>query len=173
MRLAGSGFESRYWVRSSRPCSAIRCLNRASAVVLVDVLDRGDLGQGGDILAELGDLQSGAPRQLGDDLDLLLDELEARVEARLDDPEAASRTSIRTIVAVAAMLITALRQKPCQARFRLNATNEIKRLILAVVGRADLVADDPAVLEGDHPPAQRRDDLGVVGRHQDRHARAH
>jgi hypothetical protein len=29
-------------------------------------------------------------------------------------------------VAVAAMLITAFRQKPCQARFRLNATNDSK-----------------------------------------------
>ncbi len=39
----------------------------------------------------------------------------------------ASSSSIRTIVAVAAMLITALRQKPCQARLKLNRTNEINR----------------------------------------------
>jgi hypothetical protein len=32
---------------------------------------------------------------------------------------------MKTIVAVAARLITALRQKPCQARRRLNATNAI------------------------------------------------
>ena len=32
---------------------------------------------------------------------------------------------MKTIVAVAARLITAFRQKPCQARLRLNATNEI------------------------------------------------
>ena len=33
--------------------------------------------------------------------------------------------SMRTIVAVAARLITALRQKPCQARLMLKTTNEI------------------------------------------------
>ena len=33
--------------------------------------------------------------------------------------------SIRTIVAVAARLMSALRQKPCQARRRLKTTNEI------------------------------------------------
>ena len=37
----------------------------------------------------------------------------------------ASRTSMKTIVAVAARLITAFRQKPCQARRRLKTTNEI------------------------------------------------
>ncbi len=36
----------------------------------------------------------------------------------------ASSRSIRTMVAVAARLMTALRQKPCQARFRLKRTNE-------------------------------------------------
>ena len=39
----------------------------------------------------------------------------------------ASRRSIRTIVAVAARLMTAFRQKPCQARVMLNRTNEITR----------------------------------------------
>ena len=37
----------------------------------------------------------------------------------------ASSRSIRTIVAVAARLMTALRQKPCQARLRLKTTKEI------------------------------------------------
>ena len=37
----------------------------------------------------------------------------------------ASRMSIRTIVAVAARLISALRQNPCQARLRLKTTNPI------------------------------------------------
>ncbi len=37
----------------------------------------------------------------------------------------ASSRSIRTIVAVAARLMTALRQKPCQARVMLNRTKEI------------------------------------------------
>jgi hypothetical protein len=37
----------------------------------------------------------------------------------------ASSSSIRTMVAVAARLITALRQKPCQARPTLNRTKEI------------------------------------------------
>ena len=32
---------------------------------------------------------------------------------------------MKIIVAVAARLMTAFRQKPCQARRRLNATNEI------------------------------------------------
>ncbi len=39
----------------------------------------------------------------------------------------ASSRSIRTIVAVAARLIRAFRQNPCQARLKLNATNEITR----------------------------------------------
>ena len=57
---------------------------------LVDVLDRRYLGQGGDVLAELGDLQVGRViAQLGHDLDLLLDELKARVEPRQDDEEGA------------------------------------------------------------------------------------
>ena len=37
----------------------------------------------------------------------------------------ARSTSMKTIVAVAARLITALRQNPCQARRRLNTMNEI------------------------------------------------
>ena len=37
----------------------------------------------------------------------------------------ASSSSIRTMVAVAARLMTALRQKPCQARPTLNRTKEI------------------------------------------------
>ena len=37
----------------------------------------------------------------------------------------ASSSSIRTIVAVAARLMTALRQNPCQARRMLKTTNEI------------------------------------------------
>ena len=37
----------------------------------------------------------------------------------------ASRTSIRTIVAVAAMLMSALRQKPCQARLMLKRMKPI------------------------------------------------
>ena len=41
-----------------------------------------------------------------------------------------------------------------------------------MVGRAGLVADDPAILERDRPLAQRGDDLGVVGGHEDRHARS-
>ena len=84
----------------------------------------------------------------------------------------ASSRSIRTIVAVAARLMTALRQKPCQARLMLKTTNEIIASVLAVVGTAHLVADDPALLERHDPAAQRGDDLGVVGRHEDRHARA-
>src|SRR4051794_11837992 len=81
----------------------------------------------------------------------------------------ASSSSIRTIVAVAARLMSALRQKPCQARLRLKATNEIT-LVQAVVGAADLVADDPALLEGDDALAEGGDDVGVMGRHEDRHA---
>ena len=37
----------------------------------------------------------------------------------------ASSSSIRTIVAVAARLMSALRQKPCQARLTLKKRNEI------------------------------------------------
>ena len=37
----------------------------------------------------------------------------------------ARRSSIRTIVAVAARLMTALRQNPCQARLMLKKTNGI------------------------------------------------
>ena len=73
-------------------------------------------------------------------------------------------------MAVAARLMTALRQNPCQARRMLKRTNEISRSVLAVVGATDLVADDPALLEGDDALAQRGHDLGVVGRHQHRDA---
>ena len=54
----------------------------------------------------------------------------------------ASSRSIRTIVAVAARLISAFRQKPCQARRRLKTTNPIIASVDPVVGAADLVADD-------------------------------
>src|SRR4051812_35895761 len=83
----------------------------------------------------------------------------------------ARRRSIRTIVSVAARLISALRQNPCHARRIENRTKGITpRSVLAVVGGAGLVADDPPVLEGDDPLAQRRHDLRVVGRHEDRDA---
>jgi hypothetical protein len=39
-----------------------------------------------------------------------------------------SSTSIRTTVAVAARLIIALRQKPCQARTKLKAMKRIRRI---------------------------------------------
>src|SRR2546423_978716 len=82
----------------------------------------------------------------------------------------ASRRSISTIVAVAARLIRALRQNPCQARLRLNPTNEITS-VHPVVGATDLVADDPTLLERDDPLAQGRHDVGVVGRHEHGHAK--
>ena len=41
---------------------------------------------------------------------------------------AASRTSMRTTVAVAARLIIALRQKPCQARTTVKPTKRRKRI---------------------------------------------
>ena len=39
-----------------------------------------------------------------------------------------------------------------------------------VFNKADLVSDDPAVIECDHTLAQGGHDLGVVSCHQDRHA---
>src|SRR3954468_14435766 len=83
----------------------------------------------------------------------------------------ASSSSMSTIVSVAARLMSALRQKPCHARRIENTTKGITRSsVLAVVAGAGLVADHPPVLEGHDALAQRGDDLGVVGRHQDRHA---
>src|SRR4051812_26344504 len=69
----------------------------------------------------------------------------------------ASRRSMRTIVAVAAMLMTALRQNPCQARLRLNATNEIMS-VHPVVCATDLIANDVTLFERDDALAERRDD---------------
>ena len=83
----------------------------------------------------------------------------------------ARSSSISTIVAVAARLMTAFRQKPCQARLRLKYRNgQHGRSVLAVVRATDLVADDPTLLERDDALAQGRHDLGVVGRHQHRDA---
>ena len=90
----------------------------------------------------------------------------------------ASSRSIRVIVAVAARLIAALRQNPCQARDRLKPRNAIMPrpslpchpLSPAVVAATDLVADDPALLERDDPLPKRGDDVGVVGRHEHGHA---
>jgi len=82
----------------------------------------------------------------------------------------ASRRSMRTIVAVAARLIRAFRQKPSQARLRLKATNVIidrAGSVHAVVDAADLVADDAALLEGHDPLAEGGHDVGVVGCHED------
>src|SRR6266545_5537357 len=81
----------------------------------------------------------------------------------------ARSSSRRTIVAVAAMLMTAFRQKPVQARPIAKATNEITSA-LAVVRARELVADDPAVVEGDDTPPQRRHDVGLVGRDENGHA---
>ena len=63
---------------------------------------------------------------------------------------------MRTIVSVAARLISALRQNPCHARFNEKATNGITSLVLAVVGGADVVADDPPVLQRDDPFVEAR-----------------
>src|SRR3954454_9663506 len=61
----------------------------------------------------------------------------------------ASSSSISVIVAVAARLIAALRQKPCQAREMLkNRKENIGRSAGAVVRAADLVAYDPGLFEG-------------------------
>src|SRR5512140_2537227 len=78
--------------------------------------------------------------------------------------------SIRVIVAVAARLIAALRQKPCQARWMLKPRKANIGLGRPVVAAADLVPDDPALLEGHDALAEGGDDVGVVGRHEDRDA---
>src|SRR4051794_8577339 len=82
----------------------------------------------------------------------------------------ASSRSISTIVAVAARLISALRQKPCHARLRLKPMNEITS-VCPVVRATDLVADDPTLLERHDALPQRGDDVGVVGRHEHGHAK--
>src|SRR3954468_19925540 len=80
----------------------------------------------------------------------------------------ASSTSIRTIVAVAARLIRAFRQKPCQARRMLKTMKPIiPRSVCPVVRAADLVADHPTLLERDDALAEGGDDVRVVGGHQD------
>ena len=60
--------------------------------------------------------------QAGGDADLALDVLEAAVQPGQHDKSPDRRTSIRTTVEVAARLIIALRQKPCQARTTEKAT---------------------------------------------------
>src|SRR6185369_3099567 len=83
----------------------------------------------------------------------------------------ASRRSISIIVAVAARLMAALRQKPCQARRMLKAKNESIDPASAgpVVAATDLVAHDPALFEGDHALAEGGDAVGVVGGHEHGH----
>jgi hypothetical protein len=81
---------------------------------------------------------------------------------------------MRTIVAIAARLIRALRRIPWMARPTLKARKRGKPRtalsgrpsILAVIA-ADPVADDPPLLECHDAPAERGDDLGVVRRHED------
>src|ERR1035437_3564121 len=80
-----------------------------------------------------------------------------------------SRTSISTIVAMAARLIRPLRQNPCQARRRLKAM-KANTSVFSVICGADLVSDDAPVLECDYALAQSGHHFGVVGRHQNRHA---
>src|SRR4051794_38085364 len=79
--------------------------------------------------------------------------------------------SINVIVAVAARLIAALRQKPCQARRTLKARNEIIGLPRAcsrgAVVPADLVANHAPILERDDALSERSHDVGIVGRHED------
>ena len=113
----------------------------------------------------------GVRLEVADDLDLLLGELRGRPASpvwMIQKP--ASSRSIRTIVAVAARLITAFRQKPCHARRQAEEDERDHRSVLAVVGATDLVADDAALLERDDALAERGHDLGVVGGHHDRHA---
>ena len=69
----------------------------------------------------------------------------------------ASSRSISTIVAVAARLMTAFRQKPCQARFMLkNEERDHGSSVLTVVRATDLVADDAALLERPRPACAAR-----------------
>src|SRR5215207_7052935 len=80
----------------------------------------------------------------------------------------ARSSSINVIVAVAARLIAALRQKPCQAR----ATEKARKENMSagpVVAATDLIADDAPLLEGDHPLPKRGDEVRVVGGHQHCH----
>jgi cytochrome c-type biogenesis protein CcmH/NrfG len=54
--------------------------------------------------------------EVGDDLHLLFDEVEAGEQAGLEDPEPGQQQEHEDHRAVAARLMTALRQNPCQAR---------------------------------------------------------
>src|SRR5919106_4285330 len=82
---------------------------------------------------------------------------------------AASRTSMRMTVAVAARLIIALRQKPCQARTMVKPMKRAKAigLVLALVGGFRLVTHKGAVFECEYPASHGVHDLLVVGGHQD------
>ena len=85
---------------------------------------------------------------------------------------AASSTSIRITVAVAARLIIALRQKPCQARTTLNPMKRANAIgsVLPLVGGRRLVPHEVARLERQHAATHRVHDLLVVRGHQ--HGRA-
>src|SRR5688500_56288 len=85
---------------------------------------------------------------------------------------AASSTSIRITVAVAARLIIALRQKPCQARTTLNPMKRANAIgsVLPLVGGRRLVSHEVARLECQHPATHGVHDLLVVRGHQ--HGRA-
>src|SRR3954471_13274201 len=77
--------------------------------------------------------------------------------------------SINVIVAVAARLMAAFRQNPCQARDTLKNRKD-STSARPVVAAADLVADDATLLEGHDPLPEGGDDVGVVRCHQHRDA---
>ena len=103
-----------------------RLAEAAEGLLLRDEGDLANLGQGRDPGLHVGDvgLRRGGP-EVGHHLDLLLHEGEPREQPVWTIQKPASSSSIRVIVAVAARLIAALRQKPCQARDTLKARNPI------------------------------------------------
>ena len=84
----------------------------------------------------------------------------------------ASSRSIRTIVAVAARLISGVPPEALPGALEAEDDERQHRSAQSdpVVDAADLVADDPALLERDDALAEGGDDVGVVGRHQHGHA---
>ena len=128
LTLAYRGLESRYWVRSSRPCASWAARNRASASSRV--MNSTDTVSG---MASTRAMRSSTWACVAVFSTYATTSTFCSTNDRLASSTFWSRkkparsSSIRTIVSVAARLIRALRQKPCQARPSENSTKAITR----------------------------------------------
>ena len=120
---------SRYFERSSRSWFLMLCWNRASASSRVISVTPATPGSAL-IVSPSRSIAIGVASTFMFTWTSTFDSVKSRAESspvwRIQKP--ARSSSIRTIVAVAASDISALRQKPCQARRRLKTTNADHRL---------------------------------------------